>query len=211
MKITWFGQACFEIVTSDGFVLICDPYHPAVGYPPHPRRADLVTISHGHHDHDWLGWVEGDPTVLSMPGDYLSCPVMAKGISSFHDGEGGAKRGSNTIFVLDIDGFRVCHLGDLGHLLTGEQRQAIGRIDVLMIPVGGFYTIDAVQAVEVARSLNPKLVLPMHYNTGVRETPLATVDAFSEAMGAESAHDSSIVIESLDHNGIRTIILDYLK
>lgn len=210
MKITWFGQACFELVPAGGGVIITDPYHPAVGYAPHTRKADIVTISHEHLDHNFLGWIEGTPVVVRGEGVRTVKGVRISGFASFHDDEGGARRGPNTVFVLEADGLRVCHLGDLGHEPDIDLLEQIRRPDVLFIPAGGYYTVDGDRAAAIAKRIGAKLTIPMHYKTGSKETPISTVDAFAKASGAERAGSSSIEVGK-DYNGPRTVILDYLR
>lgn len=210
MKITWFGQACFELVPANGAVIITDPYHPAVGYPPHTRKADIVTVSHEHMDHNYLGWIEGTPVVVRGEGVRTVKGMRISGYASFHDSEGGSRRGPNTVFVLEADGLRICHLGDLGHAPDLDLLEQIRRPDVLLIPVGGYYTIDGEQAAALARRIGAKLTLPMHYKTGNKETPISTVDIFAKAMGAERAGASSLEV-GRDYSGPRAVILDYLR
>jgi L-ascorbate metabolism protein UlaG (beta-lactamase superfamily) len=209
MKITWFGQACFELAAG-GTIIICDPYNPSIGYAAHPRRADVVTVSHEHMDHNHLGWIEGTPVVVRGEGMRTIKGIRITGLESFHDNEGGARRGLNTIFIIDADGVRLCHLGDIGHMPDRELLEQIGKIDVLLIPVGGYYTIDGTQAAKLAAGIGAKLTIPMHYRTGTRESAIETVDAFAHAMNAQRAGSSSIELTS-GNSGSRTVILDYLR
>jgi L-ascorbate metabolism protein UlaG (beta-lactamase superfamily) len=210
MRITWFGQACFELLSNHGISAICDPYDPATGYAAHPRSVDIVTISHEHHDHNDISWIQGTPQVIRGAGDYIVKDVHITGISSFHDKQGGACRGNNTIFLIGMDGLRICHLGDLGHKLDAVHLQQIGNPDVLLIPVGGYYTINAAEAAEIAQAIGARLTIPMHFKTGVKDTPVDTVDAFAKTMNAAAAGSSSIDIGK-GSAGAKTIILDYLR
>lgn len=210
IRLTWLGQSCFQL--DDGStVVITDPYHPQIGYPAHQQAADVVTISHGHHDHDWLGWIQGEPVVLRAAGEYSHGTMRARAIGCFHDEVRGAKRGPNLIFVIEMGGVRVAHLGDLGHELDDETAEAIGPLDVLLVPVGGFYTIDAAQADAVCESLQPKLIVPMHFNPepDVRKVSIAPVDEFATLRGAAYAHSSTIRV---DTGGpfAGTVVMDYL-
>ena len=155
MKLTWYGHACFLIETEEGSLLL-DPYAPGSvpGLHLPELTADRVVCSHGHRDH---AWAEGVRLSGRTPGYTL------REIPSCHDDRQGALRGENRITVLEAEGLRLAHLGDLGHPLSKEQRAAIGRPDVLLIPVGGHYTIDAATAAEQVRALRPKLTIPMHY------------------------------------------------
>lgn len=167
MIIRCLGHAKFSLTLENGVVLVTDPFDPSVGYPVTPMKADAVTISHGHHDHSAAETVQAD-TVIDTPGIHtLPGGITVTGIPSFHDAEGGTRRGKNIIFRFEAEGLTVAHLGDLGHVLTEEQLQALGHIDILMIPVGGFFTIDGETAAEVARQIRPRIVLPMHYKTAV--------------------------------------------
>ncbi len=208
MRITWLGQACFVLQAANGTTVLCDPYDGNMGFPPRRVRADVVTISHEHHDHNCLDWVEGTPAVWRGVGIQEAHGVRAQGFASFHDDVGGAKRGPNTIFLLEVDGLRICHLGDLGHPLTPSLQQALARPDVLLLPVGGYYTIDHREAQAVQRALQPALTIPMHFQTGVGNAPIATVEPFAGLTGAESAHASMLEVAPGQYNG-QTIILDY--
>lgn len=178
MKVRWLGHACFLLTAGDGTKIATDPFNETVGYLPPTVSADFVTVSHEHFDHNSVRAIDGKPRVIRGPGEHKAGKHKVIGVESFHDESMGTKRGQNTIFVFDIDGMHVAHLGDLGHPLTEKQLEAIGQIDVLMIPVGGTYTIDAAGAVEVMRQLNPKVTIPMHYKTEVIALPLAPVDEF---------------------------------
>ena len=160
MKITWYGHSCFSVETEAGSVVL-DPYAPGSvpGCAMPKVRADAVICSHGHMDH---GYAEG----AELTGNV--CGIDTRSVKSFHDDAGGALRGSNDITVLCADGITLVHLGDLGHTLSSEQLEEIGKTDVLLIPVGGYYTIDADTAYEVCRSLSPTVIIPMHYRTESR-------------------------------------------
>lgn len=210
MKITWFGQACFEIITEKGTVILCDPYHPMTGYAAHPRNADIVTISHEHGDHNHTGWILGTPEVIRGEGSREACGIKITGLPSCHDAKGGAERGSNTIFILEADGLRLCHLGDLGHEPDAELLDQIGTPDVVFIPAGGFYTFEPDIAAALALKIGARLTIPMHYKTGVKETPLGTVEEFARATSAQYLKVSSIDF-GRDYNGPRVAIFDYLR
>ena len=165
LNFEWYGQACFKIGNSS--VMVTDPHNgETVGLKPPPAGvADLVTISHGHHDHasgKELVSREGS-VIIEEPGSYAEKGINLTGIDSYHDKDKGEKRGENVIFVFEVDGVRICHLGDLGHLLDESHIEKIGPVDVLLIPVGGNYTIDGKEAVETIERLNPQVVVPMHY------------------------------------------------
>lgn len=163
MNIKWLGHACFKLTSEKGTVIVTDPFDESVGYPMPNVKADIVTSSHSHFDHNYFKAVKGNFDIVDTVGEHNIKGINIKGVNTFHDDEHGAKRGKNIVFVFDIDGIRVCHMGDLGHVLTEKQVEEIGPVDVLLIPVGGYYTIDAKQAVEVMNQLKPKITIPMHY------------------------------------------------
>ncbi len=166
MIIRHIGHAKFLIELESGLRIVTDPYDASTGYPVKPLEADAVLISHGHHDHSAAETVQGWSVKADSAGLHTLAPgVTAEGISCFHDDAGGAKRGSNLIFVVEAEGLRVAHLGDLGHLPDEALLQRIGRVDVAIIPTGGYFTIDARQALEVSRMLKARVTIPMHYST----------------------------------------------
>lgn len=185
MKITYLGHATFLLETGKTKILI-DPYNGKVGYPVTPVAADLVLVSHEHGDHTNVAMATGSPRVIRglADGQWRTVRETVDGIAissvpTFHDDTQGAQRGRNTVWILEAEGLRVVHLGDLGHLLDDAQVNAIGRPDVLMIPVGGHYTIDAAQAHTVAARLRPGVVVPIHYKTEMNPgSPVTTVEPF---------------------------------
>lgn len=211
MKIKWFGHSCFLLTADGGRRILTDPFDERVGYPLPRVAADIVTTSHGHHDHSYTKAVPGRFTHLSRPGCHSADGIDITGVASFHDNAGGSKGGANVIFVFALDGLRICHCGDLGHPLTAEQAQAIGRVDILLVPVGGFYTIDAVTAARVAKDLAATVVIPMHYKTDALDFPIAGVDPFLAAMGGgKRAGTQEITISGqtlADWAGV--VVLDY--
>ena len=194
--IKWLGQACFLLSLGGGTHILIDPPHPEVGYAISARSiaTDAVFVSHNHPDHNFVEAAIGTPQIvtgLTQPGTtdgtMLNGRLVYKRIFAYHDNEQGKLRGPDTITVFQANGLRIVHLGDLGQLaLTPDQIQQIGHVDVLMIPVGGFFTIDGNQAVEIVRELHPRVILPMHYGTPAL-TPdlrdkLAPADGFLAAM-----------------------------
>lgn len=182
ITITWLAHSCFMITNQAGKSLLMDPYNEETGYDVNKVKADVVTTSHKHGDHANLAMVEGDYTLIDTVGAHAADGFAIEGIASKHDDQNGSQRGDNIIFVVKTDGVRLCHLGDLGHRLSAEQIDKIGKIDILMIPVGGNYTIGANTAAEVADSLQPLLVLPMHYKTDVCTYPIDSEQGFVERM-----------------------------
>jgi L-ascorbate metabolism protein UlaG (beta-lactamase superfamily) len=186
MEITWLGHSCFKLKGKQATV-ITDPFSPAIGYALGKVTADIVTVSHPHPGHSYVQGVADEPRVLKSPGEYESAGVLTVGVHTYHDNEKGAQRGKNTAFVIDVDDVMICHLGDLGHVLTAEQVAEIDGVDVLLIPVGGVSTIDAVQAAQIVRQLEPKIVIPMHYKTEAEKKDLETADRFLKEMGVKEA------------------------
>jgi len=184
MDITWLGHSCFKIKGSHATV-ITDPFSPELGYKLGKTTARIVTVSHQHPGHCYEQGVGGQPRVVKGPGEYEISGVLIIGVATFHDGERGKKRGKNTAYLMEIDDVSVCHLGDLGHVLTGEQVEEIDNVDVLLLPVGGVSTINAAKAAEVVRQLEPKVVIPMHYKTPALKKELEPVDKFLKEIGAK--------------------------
>ena len=193
MKIKWLGHACFMITSDAGTKLITDPYQPneALTYGEIKESADIVTVSHDHLDHNNVAAVGGSPEVVRGVTEIKG--IEFKGIPSYHDDAGGQKRGGNTIFCFEVDGIRVCHLGDLGHQLSDKQVAEVGTVDILLIPVGGYFTIDAKVASEVCNRLTPKVIIPMHYKTDKCDFPIAGVDEFLRGKGDVSQLSASEV------------------
>jgi L-ascorbate metabolism protein UlaG (beta-lactamase superfamily) len=181
MKIEWYGQAAFLITSDSGIRIITDPYgsNQMLTYDEINEPADIVTVSHDHFDHANVAAVKGDPVVIKESGEAKGVKFTA--VATAHDDSGGSQRGSNTVYCFEVDGIKICHLGDLGHMLSDEQADAIGKVDILFIPVGGNFTIDAKGATEVANKLSPKVIIPMHYrNERCPSFPVAGVEDFIE-------------------------------
>jgi len=182
MKVKWVGHACFLLTSEAGVRILTDPYTPGafgLGYRPPAETADIVTVSHDHADHNNTAAVKGKPEVVRGAGVHQAKGVEIKGVSTSHDETSGSQRGPNVVFCFTLDGVRVCHLGDLGHDLAAGLLAEIGPVDVLMIPVGGTFTIDANAASRVADRIAPKVVIPMHFqNERCCDFPVAAVDDF---------------------------------
>jgi len=186
MEISWLGHSCFKIRGKNATV-ITDPYSPNLGYSLGKPTARIVTVSHRHEGHSYTEGVSGEPRLVTGPGEYEISGVLIIGIPTFHDEEKGVKRGKNIAYLMEVDDILICHLGDLGHVLTTEQTEAIDNADVLLIPVGGVSTINATTASQIVRQLEPKVVIPMHYKTPAINCELEPVDRFLQEAGALTA------------------------
>ena len=213
MEISFLGHSSFRIKGKKA-ILVTDPYDPSmVGFKYSGVSGDLVTISHQHGDHNQSQLVKGVQRVIDGPGEYEIMGVSVIGLSSFHDNKKGELRGKNTIYVIEMDGLRIAHLGDLGHQLREKDLVVMGSIDILMIPVGGEYTIGPAQAVEVARAIEAKIVIPMHYQMkGLDKKTfgkLTTADHFTSDLGLQVEKLEKLVIkkESLGEEN-KVVILE---
>lgn len=178
MIIEYNGHACFTIKTSLG-TIVTDPFGEDIPYPAKELTADIVTISHEHFDHNAVKRVKGNPYIIRDIGEHIYKGIKIKGTKASHDKSKGTQRGQIVIFTIEVEDLRLCHLGDLGEALSEDQLKDIGKIDILFVPVGGFYTIEPDEARLVVRSINPKIVIPMHYKTNyVKEWSIKPVDEF---------------------------------
>ncbi len=184
MDINWLGHSCFR-VRGGHVTVITDPYPPDLGYSLGKPTARIVTVSHEHSGHSYVQGIGGEPRLVIRPGEYEISGVLIIGIATFHDADRGGKRGKNTVYLMEVDEVSICHLGDLGHVLTAEQVEELGNVDVLLLPVGGVSTINAPMAAEVVRQLEPKAVVPMHYKTSALSWELEPVGKFLKEMGVE--------------------------
>jgi L-ascorbate metabolism protein UlaG (beta-lactamase superfamily) len=187
MLFKHIGHAEFLMETENGFRIVTDPYDAGCGYPIKPVEAEVVLVSHHHHDHDAVGNLQGNPAVIDQAGEYIpAAGVKVTAVRGYHDEVRGAKRGETLLFLIEADGLRIVHLGDLGDRLTAEQESILKDPDLLMIPVGGFYTIDGKQAGEIAGRLNAKIILPMHYKTKYNaDWPITGPEVFMEKFESE--------------------------
>jgi L-ascorbate metabolism protein UlaG (beta-lactamase superfamily) len=212
MDIVWYGHACFRL-SDRGVVIVTDPPSDDLGYERPRIRADVVTISHDHPGHNNRIGFRGGPKFFDGPGEYEVKDVFVTGITTYHDGRSGSVRGRNTVFLFDFDGTTVCHLGDLGHVPTQDQIEALSDVDVLLVPVGGVHTLDASKAVEVISLIEPRLVIPMHYRTPVEKARLETLDKFLKEMGlAPMPLESELkVVKSGLPQETQVVLLDYYR
>ena len=192
MKIKYLAHASFLVTSDSGTRIITDPYTPTaeLGYGAIKEAADVVTVSHGHGDHNNAAAIAGNPRVLDKPGKSSVKGIEFNGVAVYHDDKKGSARGTNIIFCFKMDGVKVCHLGDLGHKLDDKQIAGVGKVDVLLIPVGGFFTIDARTASEVSSQIGAKLIIPMHYLTGKIKFPISGVDEFLKDKKNVARHDT---------------------
>lgn len=183
MKIKWYGHAAFLVTTDQGVKIILDPYESGayggqLAYGKIKDQVDLALTSHDHADHNDTKSLPGSPQVVRGSGSKTVKGISIKGVPTYHDPSKGSERGENTIFVLSVDGMQLCHLGDLGHVLSEKEVNEIGPVDILLIPVGGYFTIDAKEATRVLDQIKPKVVIPMHFKTNKCGFPIAPVEEF---------------------------------
>jgi L-ascorbate metabolism protein UlaG (beta-lactamase superfamily) len=182
MKVTWLGHASFLLVSSAGVRIITDPYTPGMyglDYDDVNESADIVAVSHEHGDHNNVAAVKGNPQIIRGAGSHEAKGITFRGVAAYHDASKGGERGENTMFCFAVDGVNVCHVGDLGHELDDDAVAEIGQVDLLLLPVGGNFTIDAKVAGHVCEKLRPKVVIPMHFKNDRCPTfPVAEVDEF---------------------------------
>ena len=182
MKIQYLGHACFLLTTDDGTRIVTDPYEPGRGinYDRINVSADGVIVSHDHFDHACVKEVGGDPKVIDYTAREKLGSAKIRGVEPAHDTSGGAERGGNIVFVVEADGVTVAHCGDLGHAPSVEQVEEIGPVDVLLLPVGGTYTVGATTAAAVADALGARIIIPMHYRAEKIDLDIAPVSEFAE-------------------------------
>lgn len=194
MQIQWIAHSCFKITLESGTVLLFDPFGEGIGYTMPQVEADYVFCSHDHFDHNGLDNVRPGYKLFLEPGHYEEAELVIEGIACHHDGAQGALRGNNIIFKVSAEGVSMAHLGDLGHPLNADLAAKLGKVDVLMIPVGGNYTIDAQEAFEVCKQVEPNVILPMHYRTPSLTVDVAPVAGFIQA--TKGYFDRSVLGES---------------
>ncbi|MCX6761534.1 MAG: MBL fold metallo-hydrolase [Candidatus Moranbacteria bacterium] len=189
MNIQYYGHSCFKISLKPAgrgqneVVLFIDPFDKSVGLRPPQGQADFVLVSHNHHDHNNVDALKGEPRVIDLPGEYSVKGVNVIGIPSYHDSVEGKERGSNTIFLIDGEEIKLCHLGDLGTDLTEKQLEKIGTVNVLFVPIGGKYTIDYKKAIETIKKIEPNIVIPMHFKLKNSTVDIADESKFCAEMG----------------------------
>jgi len=207
-EFKWFGHNCFRIRAREATV-ITDPVDRVTGYVMPKQTADVVTISHDHKGHSNLNAIKPEYQVITEPGEYEMHDVFVTGIRTYHDDKRGTDRGYNTVYLIEVEGLVICHLGDLGHSLTEEQAEAMSNVDVLLVPAGGGDVLTVNQAAEVVGQLEPKIVIPMQYATSHGDKGLGDLDAFSKALGVEipAAEEKYVLKQSDLSEAMRMVVL----
>ena len=211
MKIEWLGHSSFKLTESTGISLVTDPFNAEeVGISFPEVEADIVTVSHDHFDHNCTGAVKEYKMLVNTPGDHGVDGVDIFGFKSYHDDKKGLLRGKNVVFRIRRDGVEVCHLGDIGEELSPMLAELIGSINVLLIPVGGRYTIDAAEAKEYVDRLMPDVVIPMHYMMDGYRTQFDELDEFLDLFPKEDveyADTAALEFDRTDFDGERTRVI----
>ena len=207
MIIKWYGQACFR-VQSGKTIIVIDPFAKSIGLQPPRGEVDIVMVTHDHDDHNNIHSLQGEFFLIDGPGEFEVKGVKVMGISSFHDTKEGNERGLNTIYSLKVEDIHLVHLGDFGQdSLTDEQLDALGEVDVLMVPVGGIYTIDGTKAASIVHQVEPKLVIPMHYKISGLSVKLNSASQFLKELGQEGTEMEKLVLKKKDLNKERMEIV----
>jgi L-ascorbate metabolism protein UlaG (beta-lactamase superfamily) len=215
MKIKYFGHAAFELTFESGMKIILDPYQSgsfggALACGPIKGAFDAAVVSHDHEDHACKAVLSRSKHVVKTVGRHQIAGVVVESVAAFHDETKGTERGRNLVSVIEADGLRIAHLGDLGHTVTAKEYPLLEHVDVMMIPVGGHFTIDANAAAQVVKSFAPKIVIPMHYKTEKVDFPITPVENFTKLMDTvEQAGSSEIVVtkESLPAK-LKVVVLE---
>lgn len=197
-EFRFFGHNCIRIKAREATILT-DPVGRNTGYAMPKQTVDIVTLSHEHQGHANLAAVKPEYQVVRGPGEYEMHGVFITGIRTYHDAERGKLRGYNTVYIFELEGMRICHLGDLGHALNDEQAEAMGECDVLIVPTGGGHVIGPDSAAEIVAQLGPKIVIPVQYATSIGDAKLGGLDAFCKALGVEiPALEEKLVLRQSD-------------
>lgn len=210
MDIYWLGHSCYRIKGKSATVVV-DPFSPGIGYQGGKLEADMVLVTHQHPGHNYVQAVAGEPRVVDGPGEFEVAGVFVTGIPTFHDDKNGEARGKNTVYMIEMDGLALCHLGDLGHVPTSKIVGELGKVDVLMVPVGGTTTLDPAGAAEVVRKLGPRIVTPMHYKTPAINRELLAVDGFLKELGVTDISPQPRLSVSSGNlpAGLQVVLLEY--
>ena len=200
MIITWCGHSCFKIQTklNEGITVTTDPFDKKIGLKPPAFESDIVTVSHNHYSHNNVKALRGKPFVIKTAGEYDVKGVAVHGVESYRDNDKGKERGINIIYRINMDDITMAHLGDLGHELGEKQLEALVGIDILFVPVGGKYTLDAKKAVAVVNQIEPRIVIPMHYQTDGLKVDLDGVEKFVKELGLKPTNEVKLKITKKD-------------
>jgi len=200
MKIKWYGHSAFQLTTDEGVRIIIDPYESgafggSISYGKIKDEADFVLTSHDHGDHNYINDIQGNFVHIKEEGHYEEKKVKIRAMPTFHDKSKGHERGPNLVFIISLDDMVVAHLGDLGHTLNDSALQSVGKVDVLLLPVGGFYTIDAKEATKVMNDIGSAITIPMHYKTEGAAMPIDGLEVFTkDKNNVRKANASEIII-----------------
>jgi L-ascorbate metabolism protein UlaG (beta-lactamase superfamily) len=216
MKIKWYGHAAFLITSAQGIKIVIDPYESGafggqLSYGKINDQVDIALVSHDHADHNDVKSLPGSPQVVQGTGTKTVKGIQFKGIPTYHDPSKGSERGTNTIFTFSVDGIQVCHLGDLGHILNEKELIEVGPVDVLFVPVGGYFTIDPKEATRVVEQIKPKVTIPMHFKTEKCGFPIAPVEDFLKGkQEPRRTHSSEVIIEKATlPKQMETVVLEH--
>ena len=213
MIITYFGHSCFKIqdkTTAEGVTVITDPFDKATGFKVPSCEADIVTISHDHHDHNNVAAIRNNPFVINTAGEYDVKGVVVHGVDSYHDEKEGKEKGNNIIYRFEVDDISIAHLGDLGHILDNKQLEELVGTDILLIPVGGKHTIDAKKAMEVISQIEPRIIIPMHYKMeGSNVEGIDDLTKFIKEIGMAPQEEERLKIakKDLPQEDMRLVVL----
>ena len=217
MNIQYYGHSCFKIALKPAgrgqneVVLFIDPFDKSVGLRPPQGQADFVLVSHEHNDHNNIEALKGEPRIIKLPGEYSVGGVNIIGIPSYHDNSEGKERGQNTIFLIDGEEIKLCHLGDLGTDLTEKQLEKIGEVDVLFVPIGGKYTIDYKKAIEIIKKIEPKIIIPIHFKLKGSTIDIDNESKFCSEMGycaKDRPSKFNLKSKDLEEKNMEIIVMD---
>jgi L-ascorbate metabolism protein UlaG (beta-lactamase superfamily) len=214
MYITWLGHSSFKLqdkISSDGITLVTDPFDDKLGIKMPKIEADIVTISHDHEDHNNKSAIKGNPFVIHCAGEYEVKNVAIEGVEVPHDDKDGKERGKVIAYRIDMDDISIAHLSDLGGPLNPKQLETLGNVDVLLVPVGGKFTLDAKKAVEVVSQIEPRIVIPMHYAVPGLKLDLDPVEKFIKELGVKPRMEDKLKVikKDLPTEDMELVILNF--
>ncbi len=213
MHLTHIGHSCFKLqdkIGPEGVTLITDPFDKKIGLKMPNFETDIVTVGHDHYDHNNTKAVRGNPYIINSAGEYDIKGVTIYGVESYHDKKEGQERGKNIIYRIEMDDISISHLGDLGHILNDKQLEILAGTDILLLPVGGTYTVNAKEAVEIVSQIEPRIVIPMHYKIKGLKVDIESVDKFIKEIGLSPEHENKLKIsrKDLPTEDMKLIILE---